>query len=241
MKITSRVSTPVLRRFQSTAANAAARAANVKKYAFYDLVLRTPSHPTHPLESSMMSDDSLNELKKHTKTTFEGKYTLDNLTAEQKISRIFGGRIKGENRKSSSRLSVGEPKVIAGITVPARPREPDNCCMSGCINCVWELFNDDIKDWDSKRKIAAKKLVEAGGRWPENFHAPLKYLNKENYPLSVAKESPEVHSKIMNKEEDENWAGVPVAIKVFAETEKLLKAKRRARENKGTTEVQASA
>ena len=34
-----------------------------EKYAFYDLVLRTPSHPQHPIEASLMSAKDLTKLK----------------------------------------------------------------------------------------------------------------------------------------------------------------------------------
>ncbi|KAK6203475.1 oxidoreductase-like protein [Scheffersomyces amazonensis] len=224
-------STPVSKRGPPNRPEPNRSAEHIKKYSFYDLVLRTPSHPTHPIEASLMSADELKDLKKHTKTTFEGNYTLGDLTPQQKIERIFGGRIKGEGPKSSSRLLRGESKVIAGITVPAKPSEPDNCCMSGCINCVWELFNDDIKDWNSKRKQAATLLISKGGRWPEDFDAPLKYLKKENFPKSLANVSDEdirshLKGKSSKSDEDENWSNVPVAIRVFAETEKRLKAKR---------------
>ncbi|KAK6464143.1 oxidoreductase-like protein [Scheffersomyces coipomensis] len=206
-------------------------AAYIKRYAFYDLVLRTASHPTHPIEASLMSADELTELKKHTSTTFEGNYSVGDLSPQEKIARIFGGRIKGEAPRSSSRLLRGEPRIVGGITVPEKPTEPDNCCMSGCINCVWELFNDDIKDWNAKRKEAALNLVAKGERWPEDFHAPIKYLKKENLPLSLANKSreelfKEAGIKSSKSDEDENWANIPMAIRVFAETEKRLKAKK---------------
>jgi hypothetical protein len=199
-----------------------------KKYAFYDLVLRTPTHPRHPIEASLMSASDLVKLKAHTKTRFYGNYELDTLlTPEEKIARVFGGRIKGEDRKSSSRVLRGEPRVIAGVTVPDRPPEPDNCCMSGCINCVWQLFDEDIKEWNEKRKTAAKKLREVGGRWPEEFHAPLKYLLRENYPESLATKSDKELGLEVKKEGDEAWGNVPISIRVFAEVEKKLKAKQK--------------
>ncbi|CAI5759454.1 unnamed protein product [Candida verbasci] len=196
----------------------------IRRFSFYDLVLRTPSHPTHPIEAALMTKDDLNTLKQQTKTRFEGNYSIDtSISAEERIQKVFGGRIKGEDRKSSSRITRGEPKVIAGITVPSRPPEPDNCCMSGCINCVWELFEEDLKDWNEKRIEAAKKLVEKGGRWPEHFHAPLKHLNKENYPESIANKKD--HELESTEEGPNEWGDVPIAIRVFTETEKKLKRK----------------
>lgn len=198
------------------------------KYTFYDLVCDTPSHPQQPLEASMMTAEQLEQLKQTTSTRYEGSYSVSNLTAEQKMARVFGGRIKGESPKSSSRLTRGKPKVIAGISVPDRPPEPDNCCMSGCINCVWELFNEDIKDWNSKRKLAAQKLQERGGRWPENFHAPVRYLKDENLPLSLAQQAESVRKKTeKSSEEAESWGNVPVSIRVFADFEKKMSQRKR--------------
>lgn len=195
------------------------------KFAFYDLVLRTPTHPRMPIEALLMKPRELSKLKGKTKTTFEGNYALEDLSPEERIAKVFGGRIKGEERQSSSRMNIGEPRIIAGVTVPDRPLEPDNCCMSGCINCVWELYNDDVKDWNERRALAADKLKEQGGVWPADFHPPLKMLNKENIPEGMEVD-PETAPK---SDAEESWSGVPVAIRVFAQTEKRLKAKRRAR------------
>ncbi|KAF3986869.1 hypothetical protein FT663_04181 [Candidozyma haemuli var. vulneris] len=170
-----------------------------------------------------MKPRELEELRGKTKTTFEGNYTLEDLSPEERIRKVFGGRIKGEERQSSSRMNVGQPRIIAGVTVPDKPKEPDNCCMSGCINCVWELYNDDVKDWNDRRKLAADKLKEQGGLWPADFYPPVKLLNKENIPEELARD-PNAEKK---SEVDESWGDVPVAIRVFAQTEKRLKAKKR--------------
>ena len=216
---------------------------NLNKYTFYDLVCATPSHPKQPLEAALMTEDELDSLKKTTSNRYEGNYSVGELTAEQKMARVFGGRIKGESPRSSSRLSRGEPRVIAGISVPDRPPEPDNCCMSGCINCVWELFRDDVKDWNSKRKLAAKKLRERGGRWPENFYPPVRHLADENLPLSMAKNAKTVREKTEKKnEEAESWANVPVSIRVFAELEKKKSQRRKnqAEHNQGENQAQSA-
>lgn len=201
-----------------------ASSARRRKYAFYNLVRDTPTRPQHPIEALLISVRDLKELKKTTKVTYEGAYTVSNMTAEEKIARVFGGRIAGEDRQSLSRISVGQPRNIAGVSVPAKPLEPDNCCMSGCINCVWELYNDDVKDWNAKRREAAAKLAEKGGRWPADFHPPAKWLKPENMPEGT--DSAEAATR------DESWSNVPVQIRVFAEVEKHLKEKRRLREER---------
>lgn len=204
-----------------------------KKYEYYDLVRSTPKKPQAPIEALLMSKKDYNDLKKQTSITFEGNYNIDeNLSPEQRIERVFGGRIKGESPRSSSRMMRGEPRVIKGVTVPDRPIEPDNCCMSGCINCVWELFNEDVKDWNKKRREAAKKMAQTGGVWPEDFHPPIRHLKRENLPDSVAKEyfnkpKKESPTSVKKEEEEESWGNVPVTIRVFAEMEKKMKEKKK--------------
>jgi hypothetical protein len=37
--------------------------------------------------------------------------------------------------------------LVGGVVVPPRPEEPLNCCMSGCVNCVWETYRDEMEEW----------------------------------------------------------------------------------------------
>lgn len=140
--------------------------------------------------------------------------------------------------------------MIAGVKVPDRPTEPDNCCMSGCVNCVWEQYNDDIREWRSKRNEAAKELNKTEEQWPSDFHPPLKVLEFKNVPKELratkrkmAKGTKKISSaayfptvgkpgaqNLEKKEEppleDDGWDNVPVAFKAFAENEKRLKEKK---------------
>lgn len=193
----------------------------LSNYSFYDLVLvgssgknldKLPSSLQRSVDAESTLESTLQQ---------DGNKGLENLTAEERIKKVFGGRIKGEDRVSSSRILMGEPRVIAGVKVPDKPQEPDNCCMSGCINCVWEIYNDDIKDWEAKRRLAAGKLVKKGGIWPADFHPPIKLLKPENLPESLRGQN------ISDKEEDDGaWNRVPVEMRVFAELEKKIKGRK---------------
>ncbi|OBA23763.1 hypothetical protein METBIDRAFT_20092, partial [Metschnikowia bicuspidata var. bicuspidata NRRL YB-4993] len=194
------------------------------KYLFYDLVKLSNRHPQHNSLPVSLLENIDGALAKEAKTARdEDASEARRKAAEAKIAKVFGGRIKGEDRKSSSRINVGKPRVIGGVKVPHRPLEPDNCCMSGCINCVWEMYNDDVKDWNTQRKKAAAALVAKGGVWPEDFHPPIELLKPENLPPSLA-----LQARGNNpKGDEEPWDKVPVQIRVFAEMEKKIKAKQK--------------
>lgn len=120
--------------------------------------------------------------------TFEGNTQGVLGTEEERLKSVFGGRLKGEPPRSTSRfLASSERKDIAGVMVPSRPKEPDNCCMSGCVNCVWELYNDDLKEWKSKRKEAIQAIKDTSLVWPADFDPPLKELPMKNVPKSLQK------------------------------------------------------
>ncbi|CCH45071.1 hypothetical protein BN7_4649 [Wickerhamomyces ciferrii] len=201
--------------------------------------------------------------------TFEGNTNLVG-TPEERMKNVFGGRIKGDARQSSSRKLAGQPRMIAGVLVPDRPTEPDNCCMSGCVNCVWEQYNDDLKDWRTLRNEAAQNINKTDQIWPEDFHPPLVALDMKNVPQDLKKTKIKMsqpkkklsssayfptkstgvkpgaqHARKVAKElvEDESdkddWENVPVSFRVFAETEKKMKAKKAERLRKLEEEKKA--
>lgn len=86
-------------------------------------------------------------------------------TAEEKARVIFGSRLAGPAERAERLAAIkNRSQMIAGILVPPKPEEPDNCCMSGCVNCVWDIFRDDMEEWSAANKAAERKLraQEAG-------------------------------------------------------------------------------
>ncbi|KAI9092461.1 oxidoreductase-like protein [Phlyctochytrium arcticum] len=48
----------------------------------------------------------------------------------------------------------------------SKPEVPTACCMSGCVHCVWDLYQEDMEDYiDKRREIRDKrsKLLERLG------------------------------------------------------------------------------
>ena len=142
---------------------------------------------------------------------------------------VFGSRLAGpaERRDQIHRAS----QDIAGVLVPPRPEEPDNCCMSGCVNCVWDLFRDEMEEWAAKSNEARRKIARQRAQ-----SAATGTTNKEkgmpaHTTFGMDDEGEGSESKwegLGNSLEDEGtdlFADIPVGIREFMKTEKRLKEK----------------
>ncbi|RDI88427.1 hypothetical protein Vi05172_g1409 [Venturia inaequalis] len=69
---------------------------------------------------------------------------------------VFGSRLAGPQRRAEIQKKAVN---VAGIMVPPRPDEPDNCCMSGCVNCVWEQYREELEDWATLSAQAQERLL----------------------------------------------------------------------------------
>nr|OQO28748.1 hypothetical protein B0A51_02517 [Rachicladosporium sp. CCFEE 5018] len=123
---------------------------------------------------------------------------------------VFGSRLASpvERWDAIKRASTN----IAGVLVPPRPEEPDNCCMSGCVNCVWDLFRDELEEWAAKKaeareKMAALKASEAAVSMDDDGGG-----SNTNWGIDG-----EDSGKV------DLFEGIPVGIRAFMETEKRLK------------------
>ncbi|KAI0844227.1 oxidoreductase-like protein [Daldinia vernicosa] len=80
-------------------------------------------------------------------------------TAQEKARIIFGSRLAGPAERAERLEAIrNRSTLIAGVLVPPRPEEPDNCCMSGCVNCVWDRYRDEMEEWVSASAMAEKAL-----------------------------------------------------------------------------------
>jgi hypothetical protein len=79
---------------------------------------------------------------------------------------VFGSSLSGpaERAERLARLRT-ESRLVAGVLVPPKPDEPDNCCMSGCVNCVWDRYRDEMEEWagasaEADRRLQAREVGE---------------------------------------------------------------------------------
>lgn len=161
---------------------------------------------------------------------------------------IFGSRLAGPAERAEQLAKLrAKSTVIAGVVVPPKPEEPDNCCMSGCVNCVWDRFRDEMEDWaladaEAKRKLAAERAAEegAGAGAVAGAHSATRPTTTSgtdhtavsmdddgggsdtNWDVPPAPPSPKIAKDFWD---DELYKNVPVGIREFMKQEKRLKEK----------------
>ncbi|KAF3480755.1 uncharacterized protein GIQ15_06102 [Arthroderma uncinatum] len=203
---------------------------------YYSDILTAPSQPYNPSRRPQP------QTTEPSSTTASGTAQTEPSTEklpQEKFGIVFGTRLAGPGYSSTRYNPATTPPkstwhTINGVPIPPRPEEPDNCCMSGCVHCVWDDYRDDVEAW-------AQRINEAKKRDPPRRGAKKK---KAAGPLHDMRQAPrkEVDSASASMDDDgggsqASWntdtsadalfADIPVGIREFMKTEKRLKEKRK--------------
>ena len=86
-------------------------------------------------------------------------------TVQERAALVFGSRLAGPMERANRLAEIRKRStLIAGVLVPPKPTEPENCCMSGCVNCVWDRFRDEMEEWAAANAEATLRLkAQEGG------------------------------------------------------------------------------
>ncbi|KAH7175400.1 oxidoreductase-like protein [Dactylonectria macrodidyma] len=135
-------------------------------------------------------------------------------TKEERIRNIFGSRVPSPEEIASRLASrTSQSTLIAGVLVPPKPDEPDNCCMSGCVNCVWERFREEMEEWVLKNAQAQKALAATAASVDDDGGG-----SESNWAPDVPE--PKIAKDLWAKDVFDK---VPVGIREFMKQEKRLK------------------
>ncbi|KAI9700990.1 MAG: hypothetical protein M1820_006635 [Bogoriella megaspora] len=199
-----------------------------------------PGEQANPLEG-YYADQPSKKVQPATRTKPEPPPSteLPKTDKEETLSKarvVFGSRLAGpaERRDELNRAST----KIAGVLVPPRPSEPDNCCMSGCVNCVWDRYRDELEEWASA-SAEARRRMQAQRDKVEGSEA---MLQQSGMPTHVATSMDDDGGG-----SETNWSqgldgdgrqgdlfgDIPVGIREFMRTEKMLKQKHLQQESAG--------
>ena len=138
---------------------------------------------------------------------------------------VFGSRLAGpgERRAEINKLS----RNIAGVLVPPKPEEPDNCCMSGCVNCVWDRFRDEIEEWAEKSTEARVKLQEQKAKGQATGMMTKEPGMPDHAAVSMDDDGGGSETNFgmesLGQGGTDLFADIPVGIREFMKTEKRLK------------------
>lgn len=140
----------------------------------------------------------------------------------EKARIIFGSKLAGPTARMEK--IKAESRNISGVMVPPKPEEPENCCMSGCVNCVWDLYRDDMEEWAEKSALA-RAAIQAK-----------REIGKGTGTMVAGSNQPSHVAVSMDDDgggSETNWAlepgkanlfdDIPVGIREFMRTEKKLK------------------
>ncbi|KAJ5180728.1 hypothetical protein N7492_003938 [Penicillium capsulatum] len=147
-------------------------------------------------------------------------------TPQEKMAIVFGTRLAGPGR--NSRYNPGEAppsawKTINGVPIPPRPEEPDNCCMSGCVNCVWDNFRDEMEEWAGRVETAkAKDGPESSTK--DMRTSPRAEVESASQSMDEDGGGSETNWPAPSQRDD-LFANIPVGIREFMKTEKKLRLK----------------
>ncbi|KAL8682117.1 MAG: hypothetical protein Q9186_001822 [Xanthomendoza sp. 1 TL-2023] len=129
---------------------------------------------------------------------------------------LFGTPLAGP---SAARRRAGYDDSPGGLE---RPREPDNCCMSGCVNCVWDAYREEVEAWAARRRESM--VVRLGDEESEEKKKAQEMRGRGKRMIGPSGGDGEASRG--GDDEGALFEGIPVGIREFMRTEKRLQEKR---------------
>ncbi|KAI1861974.1 uncharacterized protein JN550_010605 [Neoarthrinium moseri] len=170
---------------------------------------------------------------------------------QEKARIVFGSSLAGPFERAERLQAIKDKSTrIAGILVPPKPDEPDNCCMSGCVNCVWDRYRDEMEEWaaatvEAEKRMQAQRaqgpvdvlgsvgavkgmgalkgpaeMVQGAGARDAHEGATTMDDDGGGSDTSLPVEQPKIAKNLWD---EDLYRGVPVGIREFMKTEKKLK------------------
>lgn len=181
---------------------------------------------TSPRLSSLLSSTSQRQEQER-----DDYYNLILSSSSLKSANPFSSPTAAGEPKNNKGKHSNQPKVIFGsrLAGPAarekegwaqeRPPEPDNCCMSGCVNCVWDAYREEVEEWAAKGRAGKSGVIDA------------RAVHGQRGGTTGTVEFDRARTKEFQREG--LFEAVPVGIREFMALEKRLREKEVSEEGKG--------
>src|SRR5271154_1625607 len=157
-------------------------------------------------------------------------------TKEQRAAKLFGSiRGSGYERKTYDKPD-STWRTINGVPIPPRPSEPDNCCMSGCVHCVWDDYRDDVESWATRLHEAQANSQRRGmERRPKAGMHRIEVADASNSMDDDGGGSEALwDSPSTTGTGDDLFQDIPIGIREFMVTEKRIRDRKRERKERRT-------
>ena len=102
--------------------------------------------------------------------------------------------------------------------------------MSGCVNCVWDTYRDDVEEWAAARKEARRRERAIEGKQRMGDEIGRRGLLAEAARSMDDDGGGSEKNLEAGGEEERLFEGLPVGIREFMRTEKLLRERYRREE-----------
>ncbi|KAJ3162358.1 hypothetical protein HDU86_004838 [Geranomyces michiganensis] len=158
---------------------------------YWDLVLEQPHSdqfdPTKLQRRPFVSPAHLVSASAATTTDSVGKtespsHSSSAVPTLQDENDVLHDTVEAAAGEELARLKAEEQSLVP-------PEVPTNCCMSGCVNCTWDLYQEDMEAFQaSKKKIRARRrdLLLAAGREKEAAATDEPFTPEESLDPSMA-------------------------------------------------------
>ncbi|KAI0790374.1 oxidoreductase-like protein [Abortiporus biennis] len=126
------------------------------------------------LKRSQRGGQNLSTRYQRLETSLRGKEGY-----EKRISDLYASKDAGSAASTDihSRSSKANVKTFMGFVIPEEPRPPadDECCMSGCAVCVYDLYQEALEDYQnslSSLRTSLKGINIPEDQWPQQIRLP---------------------------------------------------------------------
>lgn len=161
-------------------------------YTTQDTLDFTRSLPTtseewkHPTRGGQDLSNRYKRLEKSLRGKGAYEQDISELKEDAEGAISSGEKIQRRRRK---------PKTFMGFIIPEQPKPPaeDECCMSGCAICVYDLYQEALDDYNKaidslQKSLRALRVPES--KWPAEIRTSRqkRLASKKNITLSAFEE-----------------------------------------------------
>ncbi|KDN47944.1 ABC1-domain-containing protein [Tilletiaria anomala UBC 951] len=123
---------------------------------------------------------------------------------------------------------------VRGVKVPRKPAPPgpEDCCMSGCARCVYDLYMEDLQDYHEDLTAVRQKLLNAAEPPLTQWEWDEALLGKfpQGHADAAGDGVQDPHRENAESEVDAVISGLDLSMKAFLEMERKIKSKTQAKD-----------